>query len=1450
MNISRFAVHRPVTTAMIYIAVTLLGLFALGRLAIDLIPELAFPSLSITTSYSGVAPEEIESLITIPIEQAVSTVSGVIGMDSLSREGSSRVTLRFPWGTDLEAVTNEVRASVERARSRLPSEASAPWVGRFDPSQMPIMTLGLSGELDLAELRRLAAEEITYYLERIDGVAAVTVQGGRSREVRVELDQARLQAYGLTIEQIVQAIRAENFNVPAGRIVVGQSQFSLRTLGELRAVEELEAILVANRDGVSIRLGDVAQVRPVTEDAGAIVRVDGMPGVTISIQKQSGANTVRVADAVRQTVDELSLRYPNLRIRPLNDSSRFIRQAVNNVMRAGIIGGLLAALILLFFLGSLRSTLIISIAIPVSIITSFILIDWAGMTLNIMSLGGLALGIGMLVDNSIIVLENIYRHLREGRAPKEAAVDGSGEMAMAVIASTLTTLAVFLPLMYLTGMTGILFRQLSLMVAFSLTCSLTVALTLVPFLCSRLLKAGRNARHLDLVLAGLEEAYGHVLASAVRRPGVVIFTACLLILFSLGLIPYLGSEFSPTTDEGEFSISFSLPPGTLLGTTDEMVRRVEQLVREMVPELQYINARAGSGGGQGGGMGFVNVTLVPRNQRARSTQEIIAEVREKLADIPGPTFRVRAQSSFAERLAAGSLGGSSERITINVQGQDLDLVRAAAEDLREIVSQVPGVVNAGLSREETQPEFVLRVDRHRASEFGLTTSQVANAVQAAVQGRVATQLHVNGQEYGVRVQLAGADSLSPKEIEVLPVSIGGGAYVPLHTVARLSLQDSPAAIERLNQKRTVRVTASPEGRDLGSVMGDIQAALAGVELPEGVTIHYGGEWEEQQRAFREMLTVLCLAVSLVYIVMACQFESLLDPLIIMFSVPFALVGVVITLLITGTPLTTQALMGLIMLGGIVVNNAIVLVDYINLLRSRGASLDEAVVAGAKTRLRPILMTTGTTCLALVPLALELGEGAEIQAPLARTVIGGLLAATLVTLVLIPTIYRAVHRRGVHRAASAMLVLILLLASPGALAHGAITLEEAFAQALETNHRLLQARWKLAAAESKLRELEGSRGPHLTLDGEWQATEPVQRAGVAFTVQGSLPTTEPISWQLARLAVEGAKGELADEEEVVKLAVLTAYVDVLKSQGAVQVARLVQEQLAALVEQARRRKELGMAGELELRQAQAQYRAGELALARAENRLALARARLAQEMGAPLPEEGELLPIPLDALAVEVDGALDRRWDVAQARLRLRQAELQAKARIPGDRPTLSVSGSLRGDEGSARLAWDTKGRALSLTVQRDLLQYGDRPSGSFQEEGWSVNVGISWPIFDGGEEKERSLQEELDLEQLRSALAQQEVSASLAIQDALLAAEEAEAQVELAHLDWQMAEERLKLVEEGLAIGAETTHGLLEAEIAVERAKQAWQEAQWNALLARARLRRAAGQPVWMEGED
>ncbi|MGI6036655.1 MAG: efflux RND transporter permease subunit, partial [Limnochordia bacterium] len=1185
MNIPSFAVRRPVTTAMFFIALTLLGLFSLSRLAIDLIPELAFPSLSISTSYSGAAPEEVERLITIPIEQSVSTVSGVVGMSSLSREGSSRVTLQFDWGTDLDMLINEVQAQVDRVRSRLPEGASAPRVGRFDPSQMPIMTIGISGDLDLAELRRLAEEEMTYYLERLEGVGSVTVQGGRNREIRVELDPLRLQAHGLTIDQVAGSIRGENLNVPAGRMVVGQSQFTLRTLGELTAVEELAGILVANRDGAPTFLGDIAEIQPISDDLGTIVRVDGRPGVVVSIQKQSGANTVQVADAILQTLEELKLRYPDLGIRALNDSSIFIRQTIKNVIDAGLLGGVLAAIILLIFVRSLRATIIICLAIPVSIISSFILIERAGMTLNTMSLGGLALGIGMLVDNSIVVLENIDRHLQGGKEAGQAAIDGTGEIISAVVASTLTTVAVFLPMLFVRGMTGILFQQLSLMVAFSLSCSLVVALALVPMLASRLLTKGVanpwSAATERFFLQG-ERRFSRLVGRAMHHPGLVILGSAVLLVGSLALVPYLGTELMTSPDEGEISISISLPTGTRLEVTDGMIRYVEDLVRTHVPELAAMESQAG---GSSTDRGSLTLRLVGRGQRERSTEEIVNDLRTRLNAIPGVSSRIWARSNFAERLMSGSIGGGSERISLNVQGYDRELIRQTAEGLRGIIEGIPGVVNVGLSRDAGQPEFVIEVDRQRAADLGLTASQVAQSVQAAVQGRVATQLRVGGREYSVRVATADPKGLTPQEVEMIPIPIGGGSFVPLASVGNLVQRESPVAIERLNQQRTIRVTASTEGRDLGSVVADIREGVANYPLPDGVHVHFGGEYEEQQRAFRELVMVFLLAISLVYIVMASQFESLLEPFIVMFSVPFALVGVILTLFLTKTPLTTQAFMGLIVLGGIVVNNAIVLITYMQMLRERGMDLEQAVITAAERRLRPILMTTATTVLGLVPLALELGEGTELQAPLARTVIGGLVASTFVTLFLIPTLYCWIYRRRLYPVGRVMgsIILVLLLASATTQA-GELTLQQAWSEGLQGHPSVLDAQRDLAAAESRLRQLEATYGLQLDLDyqldlgGELVSLEHRGGSIILNASQVLLVPGENLALRAARLRVEEGLAALASAKEGAKLEILAAYLELWQAQGELAAAELALERLEGTAQAVEQRFERAMAGE--------------------------------------------------------------------------------------------------------------------------------------------------------------------------------------------------------------------------------------------------------------------------------
>ncbi len=1518
MNLPRLAVTRPVTTTMVFIALALLGLFSMNRLAIDLIPEISFPSLTISTSYSGAAPEEMESLVTIPIEQAVATLNGVTGMQSTSREGSSRVTLNFRWGTDLDAVTNEVRASVDQVRSRLPSEASAPRVFRFDPNQSPIMTIGLGGALDPADLRRIAQDEFIYHLERLDGVASVTLQGGRTREVRVVLDPVRLQGHRLTIDQVVQAIRAENLNVPAGRIHIGQAQFSLRTLGELEGTEALANILVASRAGVHTRLGDIAVIDAATEDDGTRVRVDGQPGAVLSVQKQSGANTVRVADAVLRTLDELQQRHPEISARPLNDTSVFIRRAVNNVITAGLYGGVLAALILLVFLRSLRATLIIAVVIPVAIVTSFILIERFGMTLNIMSLGGLALGIGMLLDNSIIVLENVYRHRALGKEPNEAAIDGAAEMGSAIIASTMTTLAVFLPMLFITGTSGILFRQLSMMVGFSVLCSLFVALTLLPVMCSRILQAAENGkpgvlgavnRWLERAVVNQEEMYSRsVLQRFVRRPALVLFVATAFFAGSLALVPYLGTELLAQTDEGDIGIFISMPPGTQVDATDAMVLRIEEIVRSEVPELMAMDSRIGSGSGS------VNVTLVSSSERSRSTQEVATDLREIIAEIPGITSRVSVRSNFAQRLSSGSFGGGGgERISLGVQGQDLELIRSVADELQYVIGEVPGVTNVSVSRDEAQPEFVVRVDRDRAADLGLSTTQVANAVQTAVQGRVATQLRVNGREQSVRVVLQGMAEASTADIETLPIPIGGGEYIPLVSVGTLLQQDTPVGIDRIDQQRTVVLRASPEGRDLGSVVADLRAAVLQHQLPEGVTVYFGGEYEEQQRAFREMLTVLLLALALVYIVMASQFESLFDPLIVMFSVPFAVVGVVLILFLTGTPLTTQAFMGLIMLGGIVVNNAIVLVTYINLLREQGHGLDEAIVEGCRSRLRPIVMTAGSTILGLVPLALEFGEGSEVQAPLARAVIGGLLVSTLVTLVLIPTLYRWAHRWRARRREnvatpgtgapmtthlSALVVCVFAgLALSGAVhaqtpdkSSTTLTPEAVASQAVEHNPRIANARRSLAVAESELREAQAAYRPRLDIGADWSKDEPLpgsigsprQSTSVSLSVRETFLTGPSfgranIALERAERDVHMARLELQHEVEALTLDVLSAYVNVLKAERALQVSEQAVQRAEETLREITMRVDLGMAGEYDLVQAEAQHASAISAVRSAQRRQEIARVRLNHLTRNEVPHTFELADLSwseetrseaeqllVDHLRLYDSGhfqgrapedtavwerVFDRRLDVIRAQNQLVDAQNVADSRLSGRSPTVSVGGSLNYPDAEATLSWNSRDRNTALTVEGDVYQSGQAsPSGggsAGNRPNWSVGVSVSWPLWDGGIEKETALQEGLRIEQLQESLAEQQRSVAIEVVDAHYALLDAVERVRIAALDIDVASERLRQTKARVQGGVETPNAAFDAEIALLQAERALSEATWDAALAHARFRRAAGLEVW-----
>ncbi|MGE5508353.1 MAG: efflux RND transporter permease subunit, partial [Chitinophagales bacterium] len=1245
-------------------------------------------------------------------------------------------------------------------------------------------------------------------------------------------------------------------------------QFTLRTFGELGSVAELGSILVANRGGRQTFLGDVAKIGSLTGDLGAIVRVDGKPGVILSVQKQSGSNTVQVAGRVLSSLRDLRKRYPSLEIRPLDDNSVFIRQAVQSVAGNAVSGGVLAALILLFFLRSVWTTAIVAVAIPVAIVASFILIERAGMTLNTMSLGGLALGVGMLVDNSIVVLDNIHRHRDLGKDGVQAAIDGTTEMISAVTASTLTTVVVFLPMMYLSGMTGILFRQLSLMVAFSISCSLLVSLSLVPMLCSHLpppKAPGRVSRVIEGWLEGLESRYVRTVFGIMKHPLLVGLSALGLFLGSLALVPLLGTEVLSSADEGQISIRLSLPTGTRLETTDEMVRRVETLVRRNVPELQSLIAQAG--GGRGTASGDLTLRLVPSTARRRSTDEIVSDLRQRLALIPGLSSRVSARNSVAQRMMSGSLGGGADRITLNVQGQDRAVLKQVADDLVQVVGQVPGTANVGLSRSEGQPEFVVRVDRKRAADFGLTASQIANSVQAAVQGKVATQVRVDGQDTDVRVSAAGVEGLTPQEIEALPIPARGGTFIPLSSVATLVQQMSPSTLERLNQQATVSLTAAPDGRDLGSVVADIRSAVSRYRLSGGVNVYFSGEYEEQQRSFRELLVALALSVALVYIVMAAQFESLGDPFIVMFSVPFGFVGVVLALILWATPLTTQAFMGLIMLGGIVVNNAIVLIDYIHLLRQRGMGLDEAILEAARTRLRPILMTTGTTVLGLIPLALEIGEGAELQSPLARTVLGGLTASTLVTLVLIPTIYRVAHQKRARlkpvNTPAALLLAVALALGLGASRVEAVglTVQEALAGAVKANYRVVKAQAKVETALSQLREAEAAYRPRFTLGNEWEVSGPLSgseydplRGGV-LTVSARrtlLARRSSLPVELARLALQAAERELAEETENVRLSVLVAYIALLKADLGVTSAELALTRATAAETELERRTGLGMASQADLIQVRAQRTAAELDSARAQNQRRLAQARLNQAMGrelsAPLTLADHALPeaVPEEPLG---ELRLQDRFDLFQLQNQLDRARLAAAGRTKNDALAVTVGGSLVGSQASAALSWGSGDGALDLTVQGDVVKFGDdlratgSPSG--RQPHWSLQVDFALPLYDGGVEREKARQEQVNLAQLAQALAEQERIAALEATEARLAWEEAKAQLAVKSLEADAAAERLRSAQARLALGAETSASLLDAELASVRAERAKKEALWDGFLALARLRKAFGRPVW-----
>ena len=1034
MNVSRLAVHRPVFTAMVVLIVIILGGVSLWRLPVDLMPDITYPTISISTNYENASPEEIEELVTRPLEEAMSAVPGVEEVSSASTEGRSQVRVSFTWGTDLDAAANDIRDRLDRVIARLPDDAERPSLRKFDIAAFPILILGASSRLDPIEMRRMIDDQVKYRVERVPGVASLDVWGGLAREIHVDLDADKVKALGLPLDQIIARVEAGNVNVPAGTIERGNYDVTIRTPGEYTGLDELRRTIVAVRQGVPIRLHEVADVEDAWQKVTRIVRVNGEPGIQLSVNKQSGTNTVEVARRALAEIKAIDDDLPQLHLLPMIDTSDYIRRSISNVSSTALYGGVLAILILLLFLRNLRTTAIIATAIPISIIATFVLLYFQGFTLNIVTLGGLALGVGMLVDNSIVVTENIYRLRESGQPAVEGAVNGTDEVTAAVMASTLTTVVVFLPLVFVRGMSGVLFKQLAYVVSFALLCSLAVALFLVPMLAARLLQPGdvtlqpgeRLGHKLFRISAGmftrLEEGYKRLLGFALDHRPLIVVGTCVLLGGSLALIPLVGVELMPQTDEGEVRVDGEMAVGTRLELVDKAFQRIEAIVHESVPEIRNVVTTVGGGGGfgtSGSHTGQMRITLKPQSERRRSSEQIAADLRTRLTSIPGMTIRTRAgQGLFFLRMGAGG----TERVQIDIRGHELDVADALAAQVKDVVERVPGVTDTVLSRQSGAPEELIHVDRQKAADMQVTVSAVANMLQTALSGTQASNFRQAGDEYPIVVKLKEAEHMDLRDVLDLTLTNAVGEPVVLRNVVRVEPQQGPVRIDRKDQERIVTLSANVTGRDMGSILADIRQGLRSVPVPEGFSIVFAGDYEEQQKAFRELLLSIVLSLVLVYMVMACQYESLRDPFVVMFSVPLAAIGVLLVLFLTGTTFNVQSYIGCIILGGIVVNNAILLVDHTNLLRRRdGLGLREAVAEAGRRRLRPILMTALTTVLGLLPLALGLGEGGEAQAPLARTVIGGLMSSTLVTLVFVPVVYSFFEREiGVAREATVAL----------------------------------------------------------------------------------------------------------------------------------------------------------------------------------------------------------------------------------------------------------------------------------------------------------------------------------------------------------------------------------------------------------------------------------------------
>ena len=1011
-SFSSISVKRPVTTIMLLMIVVLLGVTSVVGIPMDLMPEMEIPVAIAMISYPNASPEEVETMITRPVEAALASCEGLKTIVSMTMAGSSITMIEFEMDTDMNFATLDMREKIAMIEGYLPANATDPMIMKMNLNSTPVMQVYVSGDMPLDQLYNRVQDSVVPGFERASGVASVSVSGGLEKEIAVTLDQERLLGYGLSLSTVSQMLAADNLNMPSGNVDKGSTELIVRTIGEFESVEDVKRYPMILATGEVVRLGDVAHIEERYKDQDSISRIDGQTAIGVSMMKQSSANTVEVSKAIRKAMANLEKNNPDLTFTVGMDQADFIQLAVSSVAQSAVTGGILAIVVVFLFLRNLGSTAIIAVSIPTSFLATFVLMKYTGMTLNLLTLCGLTLGVGMLVDNSIVVLENIYSMNQRVKDPYRASIEGSKQVFLSVAASTLTSVVVYLPIALSSGYAGMIFKDFSFTIIFALLASLVVSMTVVPMLCSKILTGDVHTDYLRIgkkhyryrlvpkftrIVDQVTEWYGQVITVALTKRKKVVISCVLVFVLSLSLVLMVGAELLPESDQGMITVSVEAPYGTPLAERDAMVTEMEDYLLT-IPEVKHITLDIASSSLLGGQSttSTLSVSLTGKTERSRSTGEIAKEIKQEFSDIAGADISV-SETSMTSMMTGGA------DIGLYIYGDELEVLENVGNDLIDRFMEIDGISEASIDVTEGNPEIRVKLNRSVASNFGITAYQLANALETSLSGSTATNLKVDGNEIAINLSLNDTYGKTVDNMKQIMIPTPMGTSIPVGQIADFEYDNSPTVINRQNQVRVVTLSAYVEGRDLGSVSTDVNKVLKSYPFPEGYYYDNGGAQEEMVDAFGQLALALVVAILLVYMLLAAQFESLVLPLLVMVSVPFAMSGAFLALFFVGMRLSMISFTSLVILVGIVVNNAILLVEFIK-INSKTMGRDEAIVKAGTSRLRPILMTSLTTIVGMIPMSLGRGDGGEILAPMGVSIMGGLVGSTVGALLLVPVLY--------------------------------------------------------------------------------------------------------------------------------------------------------------------------------------------------------------------------------------------------------------------------------------------------------------------------------------------------------------------------------------------------------------------------------------------------------------